>query len=318
LKAITPSKITLEASKTAPAIDSEKKFSITQVFTEPVKFIFKTVIGTGKGILRLAGAVIGATLELPVVKQVWTGTRILSGVIFGIPSGDFFDKSLSIKFDKMGPAVISINGMWTSGKKARDIHDAVREYFGVKDATMIRNRSHWVIGDIFQILGHELIGAIDKPALNTAKAIRVGIQEKGEVYVVAHSQGSAIFKQSLSLLSADERSKIHYIGLGPQWIIDSAAEGLASAKNIWNKGDFVPTLGNRLRVVSNFLFPWNWGRLSERDLVQGSWSPEPDRNATPVAPETENDKGPHSFENYKRDLHDWVIKRRQQWAYGNY
>jgi len=87
---------------------------------------------------------------------------------------------------------------------------------------------------------------------------------------------------------------------------------LASGKNVWNKGDFVPSLGNRLKIISNLVFPSNWGRYSKRDLVTGNWGKNNEENS---ALRTQGKElGPHSFENYKIDFNLWVIERRKQWA----
>jgi hypothetical protein len=176
--------------------------------------------------------------------------------------------------------------------------------FRVESATIIKNRTHWFgIGDFVQVLCHEIFGAIDRTSLDMAKAIRAGIHEKGEVFVVVHSQGSGYFKQGLSLLSVEERSRINVLTVGAQWIIDSGTEGLASAENVWNKGDFVPMLGNRLRVISNVLFPWNWGRSSERDLVKSDagtrWGLES-----------------HYFANYEEAVYKWMKKMQRRWVDG--
>jgi pimeloyl-ACP methyl ester carboxylesterase len=196
-----------------------------------------------------------------------------------------------------------MNGVRTSDKEARYLNDAGKKAFGIQLATRIQNNTHWFgIRDFIQCLGHEYLGIIDKPALDTAKAIRAGIKEKGEVFVVAHSQGSAIFKQSLSLLTPEEKSKIHYIGLGPEWIIDAKSEGLASATNILNRGDPVPTFGNRLKFISNLIFPWNWGRLSFRDVERQ------DAGVRGLAA--------HGFEHYEEAVRKWAEKWKEHWTYG--
>jgi hypothetical protein len=141
---------------------------------------------------------------------------------------------------------------------------------------------------------------IDKPAIDGALAIRLAIKEKGWVFVVAHSQGSAIFKQSLSLLTKEERSHIHYLGIGPEWNIDAKREGLASALNIWNKGDIVPHLGNQLKIISNTLLPWNWGRESNVN--------------TEITKTNSNGSGsPHRFSNYEKSATEWAQKWRGIW-----
>lgn len=250
----------------------------------------------------MVGEVIKTVLELPVIKQVWIAARKFLSLPTSVITGDF-DKSFPVEFDPNGPALITSNGVLTPENLARALNDIGKNSFGIQAATIIKNNTHWFgIGDFFQSLAYEYLGIIDKPARDMAKAIRIGIQEKGEVFVLAHSQGSAVFKQSLSLLTKEEKSKIHYIGIGPQWIIDAKAEGLASATNIWNKGDPVPTLGNRLKLVTNLLFPWNWGRLSTTNLTRQ------DMGIRGLAA--------HGFKQYEEAVKKWADKWRAQWALG--
>ncbi|MCG3204851.1 MAG: hypothetical protein KCHDKBKB_01568 [Elusimicrobia bacterium] len=263
--------------------------------------IAKTIIKTP---FLIAGGTLRTVFNLPVIKQAWTAVRITTGVAIGIVTGDIFNRSNKIQFDSNGPAVITINGIKNNDKAAKLIADVVQTGFQVKVGTTIKNGTHWFgIGDFIQIIAHEYLGMIDKPSLDTAKAIRTGIKEKGEVYVVAHSQGSAIFKQALTLLSKEERAAIHYLGAGPEWNIDAKAEGLASAENLWNRGDFVPHLGNRYKIITNLALPWNWGRSSnsnvQKDIDVGAkWG---------IA---------HQFAHYEDAVKKWAEKWRNQWSYG--
>jgi hypothetical protein len=89
------------------------------------------------------------------------------------------------------------------------------------------------------------------------------------VYVVAHSQGTAIFAQAMELLSPAERSKVHFYGAGSEWFIDREQYGLASAENVWNKKDPIPMLANNLRVT-NWVDPSEWRRKFRRLTITGA------------------------------------------------
>jgi DNA-binding protein len=189
-----------------------------------------------------------------------TANKLAVGLVASVFSGDIWDRQLSFTFDARGPAVVTINGVLNSFDDASNLNGAVNEMFGVRSSAMIFNQSHTKgLQDAHQVAFHEFFGAIDAPAVQAAIAIRQGIKEKGEVFVVAHSQGSAIFDAALGLLSSSEKARIHYLGLGSEKYISAKQEGLADAKNIRNAGDIVPLLGNTARV-SNWLVPTDWSR----------------------------------------------------------
>jgi len=286
-------------SKSSP-VREENTGEISPIGKKTPTEVFDIIKAVIKAPFKLVGEIIGIVFDLPGVKQVTIGVRIVTGAAIGVLSGDIFDRSKPIEFDRDGPAVVTINGIKCDDSAARSIEKAGLDGFGIKSATVIKNGTHWFgIGDGIQILGYEYPGAIDKPVWDTAKAIRAGIEQKGEVFVIAYSQGTAVFKQALSLLSAKEKAAVHYIGLGPEWIVDGKTEGLASAHNVWNKGDFVPTLGNRLKLITNLLFPWNWGRLANRDVerhdVGAHWEEA------------------HKFTYYVDSVKKWAAERRKEW-----
>ncbi len=258
------------------------------------------VFGFIRNAIKIPSQVIGVALDLPGVKQVWMGTRLSVGFAQGIMSGDQFDTPNKVRFDKTGPALMALPGMTTIDSLARDRSERMEKYFQISESTLIRNNTHGMVRDLFQAIGYELLGSIDKPAIQTAKALRIAINERGEVYVVAHSQGTAIFHQALSLLTKEEKSKIHYLGVGPEWIIDAKTEGLADATNVWNEGDPVPAFGNRLNLLINLLLPGNWGRLSKDDVksqnVGAKWGLDA-----------------HGFDKYEAVIKSWLEQRRQEW-----
>jgi hypothetical protein len=190
----------------------------------------------------------------PVIKTAWQTKNEVMGVLFSVLSGDFLDRQPEMGFDQnaAAPAVVFVNGIKNTQKAARTLANDVFKQFGVESGTRISNDTHGPLGvqDFIQIIGHEYFGAYDRPVHNMVKAIRLGIEQKGEVYVVAHSQGTAIFARSLEKLTAQERSKIHYYGAGSEWYVDPIKHGLASGENVWNKRDVIPIFGNYLRQTN--------------------------------------------------------------------
>jgi hypothetical protein len=236
-------------------------------------FIHSTVQGLSHASQRFlaaallpVGAVLGVMRKiLPVMdkalNKTWMGEKLTAGYLFSVLSGDAFAPRTRISFDPQGPRVVTINGVFNKRKNAEAINTFTRRAFGVKYATRVENPTTYV-GDILQIIGHEYLGAVDRSARETARAIRVGIKEDGLVFVVAHSQGTAIFHQSLTLLTKEERAKVHYLGVGSEWFIDAESNGLAGARNVWNEGDRVPGAGAKFRPT-NLLFPSHWNRSSK-------------------------------------------------------
>jgi hypothetical protein len=226
-----------------------------------------------------------------------TANKLAIGMVASVFSGDIWDESMPIVFDKHGPAVITINGIMNTGADAIALRDAVGRSFGVEKLTMVANNTHTKgLQDGLQVAFQEYFGAIDAPSVQTAIAIRQGIKEKGEVFVVAHSQGTAIFDAALDLLSTAEKAHIHYLGLGPEKYVSDKMEGLADAENVRNEGDIVPLLGNTAKA-SNWLIPTEWPRK-----VSTVWT-NIDRNVP---------GNRHGFEQfYKQEVKRWTKERDQ-------
>lgn len=248
--------------------------------------------------LQIIGGIMDRLLPkiAKALDNTWLGQKLGTGALFGVLSGDIFRAKTQIEFSEKGPAVISINGVFNNRRKAIIIKDFVMSAFGVEKSTRIENGTTYV-GDILQFFGHEYLGTVDRPALDTAKAIRAGIAAKGEVYVVAHSQGSAIFNAALNLLSKEEKSKIHYLGVGAEWFISAEANGLASAENVWNKADVIPRINQRLTA-------WLVPSLVDRKL-HAEWKKID-------SPLNSTFKGNHhSFIYYHEAVFDWAKRMNQ-------
>ncbi len=190
-----------------------------------------------------------------------TGVRRLVGLPFSVLSGDIFDRSrinTDLQTDKCR-FTITINGIWNRPIDAKYIRLRVgaSPRFQDSETISVRNETHFFrIGDLFQILGHE-VGAIDVTSVRAAKQItraaealrRKGCQcTAGSIQVVAHSQGTMIFNRALPLLDADVKQLIRYVGIGGEKLI-TFNSGLASVENFANfnsfwKRDWVPVLGN--------------------------------------------------------------------------
>ena len=241
------------------------------------------------------GNVSASWKEMKHQTNPMTQQKLAIGMVASLFSGDIWDSNLPVTFDKRGPAVITINGILNTRDDARALRNSVMDFFGIKDATMILNDTHGKgLQDGIQVFFHEYLGVIDAPAIQAARAIRQGINEKGEVFVVAHSQGTAIFGAALTLLSTEEKSKIHYLGLGAEKYISGKAEGMADAKNVRNMGDIVPVLGNGARV-SNWLVPSEWSRKMVTE-----WT-NIDRNVP---------GNRHGFDQfYKQEVKTWIKER---------
>ena len=140
------------------------------------------------------GNVSASWKEMKHQTNPMTQQKLAIGMVASLFSGDIWDSNLPVTFDKRGPAVITINGILNTRDDARALRNSVMDFFGIKDATMILNDTHGKgLQDGIQVFFHEYLGVIDAPAIQAARAIRQGINEKGEVFVVAHSQGCLLY-----------------------------------------------------------------------------------------------------------------------------
>jgi hypothetical protein len=192
------------------------------------------------------------------------GVRDKVGVIHRSPT-NLFD------FKEQPYALIVIPGMNMTYKDTLDMQEACNYTFKVHSSALIQNYTHGVAksGDIAQSIFSEALGAIDRNAEATAYAVRKGLREKHEVYIVAHSQGSEIFAKALDILSceltSDEMKRIHYQGFGSETYIHNFC-GLGSVRNVRTIGDPIPSSGSIAKGAV--------AALAVRDLVP-SIAPNP-------------------------------------------
>jgi hypothetical protein len=175
-----------------------------------------------------------------------TKAQVAAGFVASNLSGDMGDRQDVVKFDKNGPAILWVNGMWTDTERSKGTARKLREDLNVQIARIENNTHAFPLQDGLQALGHET-GMVDITAIRAADAMRQGLQSYGEVYVIAHSQGAAVFHQGLPLLTADEKKHIHYQGYGGQMNIDAKKVGIAEAINVRYEKDYVPYLANDLK-----------------------------------------------------------------------
>ncbi|MBC2735424.1 MAG: RHS repeat protein [Desulfobacteraceae bacterium] len=189
--------------------------------------------------------------------------RVLYSIPFDIASGDIFREEIEDNYnDTQCEYLITITGIFTDKDGNSDFNRFIRElpqYNDIPNATLVYNPTRFIILDLIQILGNE-IGTIDTVARRAAekitnaalKAIDNNCSNCYTIYVVAHSQGTMVFKEALYLLPEEVKNRIEFVGLGGQVAIDGSSV-LISARNIAAKEDLVPW-ANKLptRIIDGF------------------------------------------------------------------
>jgi hypothetical protein len=178
-----------------------------------------------------------------------TKAQVAAGFVASNLSGDLGDRQDAIKYDPKGSALIYVNGIRTDPDTALQTTLNITAKTNIKTVKIENNTHAFGLGDTMQVLGHE-VGLVDVTAIRAAGAMKQGIREKGEVFVIAHSQGAAITNSALKLLTPEERSKVHYQGFGGQTYIDANKQGLAEASNYRQTHDGVPYVGNSLKDLA--------------------------------------------------------------------
>ena len=176
--------------------------------------------------------------------------RVLYSIPFDIASGDIFRQEIEDNYnDTQCEFLITITGIFTDKDGNNDFNRFIRglpPYNNIPNATLVYNPTRFIILDLIQILGNE-IGTIDTVARRAAEKITNAALKARDnncsncytIYVVAHSQGTMVFKEALYLLSEELKNRIAFVGLGGQVAIDGSSV-LISARNIAAKEDLVP------------------------------------------------------------------------------
>jgi hypothetical protein len=115
----------------------------------------------------------------------------------------------------------------------------VSQRMGLTSSNFVVNNTHGIVRDLIQAVGQQT-GAIDITAIRAAQVLRA----TGGGNVVAHSQGTQVVRNGLSLLSTDIRSNITFQGFGGQTTIDANQFELKNASNSARRGDPVAALLN--------------------------------------------------------------------------
>jgi len=214
---------------------------------------------------------------IDVIKAIaspdnWAKTiRRAWGLPFDVLSGDLLlSREVPHDFSRGGcEFLITVTGIKTKGYLSPPEENGnlqfmrwIRElpqYQSVQNVTYVDNPTFLRgAGDMFaQIPGDELkavqivssrLSSVIRDAYKTA--VENGCRDECiAINVVAHSQGAAICKGAFWLLRSDIRKRVSYTGLGGQKYI--SPQGLARARNIYNKADIVPRLPNQLMDL-----PW--------------------------------------------------------------
>lgn len=222
------------------------------------------------------------------------GLRILGGLPFSILSGDIF---VSDRFDAVEPGrcsvLVTVNGINNNAEARRRINELAQgapRYAG-SQAMMGVNRTTYM-GDLLQILGDEL-GAIQISSIrlaNQINSIHDQFRRNGcccaKIQVLAHSQGTMVFRRAWPLIRPEVRRLIYYVGIGGETSINGDY-GLAGQENLANNIDPVPIIGNfnPLRWVT-----WPFVGLPDYDLIEGN---------------PHNSYWEHSYDPF----YDWAIQR---------
>jgi hypothetical protein len=263
-----------------------------------VAAVWRGVVDTVKQAANLLVGIMRAIPEavMGIPRQVRLAEGQVTGDLFTLFSGDYKDAQPPVRYDPAStkPAVLIVPGMKTDEWGLINVMKPdVMSSFKISEVGVIENYSHGIIGelDVLQMLGHELFGAYDKTVINTVAALKQGINEKGMVFAIAHSQGSAILHLALSLLTPDERARVHVFTVGPEWAANKTSDGVASAANYWNKNDIVPALANWAMLPVNLVVPGRFGRIF-------------------VAPNRTKDgtENAHYFSSYEGALKDWASR----------
>jgi RHS repeat-associated protein len=188
--------------------------------------------------------------EYSIGMGFFDALRIVYGLPFNIASGDLFYDQIKENYnDTQCEFLITITGVFNFEKGNEDFNNSISllpQYRSIENPTYVFNPTGLKVLDLFQIIGHET-GSIDVIAIAAAKKISaaaINAQENNcgvcfTINVVAHSQGTMVFKTALNLLPEKVKNRIKFVGLGGQVAIDGTGI-LISARNIADKRDRVP------------------------------------------------------------------------------
>jgi hypothetical protein len=194
-------------------------------------------------------------------KTVGRETRKALAQILSVPTGlltgDIWDADAFNTFGDMprgtSAVLISICGVANTLEDGKKMTRSIKAFGKIPFATMV-NGAHPLfneklpVGDLLQSGLYEA-DVPDQVAIRAAKQIDLAAQalrssgsKSPRIYVVAHSQGTAAFKQACQLLDDQTRAMIFFYGNGGRDFIDRDSQGLAGAWNFRTQDDIVPKL----------------------------------------------------------------------------
>ena len=152
------------------------------------------------------------------------------GIPASILSGDiFYDYDYKIEENDIGSKccfLITINGVLNGNKARNRLMNMMKEKFkvdrGVTPTVYRVNNPTMGPNDFVQVITDEA-GIVSYPSIRTAQLInRISYEassncrENFEIYIVAHSQGTAVFRNSLPFIEPEAKKHIKYYGIGGQ------------------------------------------------------------------------------------------------------
>ena len=180
--------------------------------------------------------------------------RYAAGLLISALSGDLFRGYDEPQFSgNTCRYAFSINGVFNTDTGLEKWEKDIPNYINKSgEEPMIYNhiKNHTTfLGDIIQVIGDEL-GLISIPSIRAARSINRAGENASlrcgdcyDIYIIAHSQGTAIFQNALYLIKPEYKRHITFLGFGGQVLSNSTWE-LKEVYNFINTDDIVPIFSN--------------------------------------------------------------------------
>jgi RHS repeat-associated protein len=196
-----------------------------------------------------------------IVKHTLLVPSYVGGFVISVFSGDIFFPDEGPSFvDKGCDFLITINGMFNTKSDSGEFRKETKilpEFSHIldKNAIDLHNPTTYV-GDFIQVAGDE-IGLISISSIRAAQYINAAGDQADKnkcgncftINIVAHSQGTSVFRNALPLIKDKYKKHINFIGIGGQrWA--NALWGIGKYENNANFEDLVP--------LNNLVNPLHW------------------------------------------------------------
>lgn len=193
-----------------------------------------------------------------ILKHTLLTPSYVGGFFISVLSGDIFWPGKEPNFsDKGCDFLITINGIWNLESARIDLNNKISNLpqyakISTNNSQHLHNPTTF-IGDFVQIAGDEM-GLINVTSIRAAKYVNAAGEQAAKnkcgdcftINVVAHSQGTSVFRNALPLIKEEYKKHIKFIGVGGQRLANFSW-GIGDYKNYINGDDIVP--------ISNFLNP---------------------------------------------------------------